>query len=744
MTHVFRRLRPHAAITACAVLLAATACSDASTSISPALQPAFARTPAAKNTIAVTIAGLPAGSNAGVQVTGPGGYRSTVNASSTLTGLNNGSYSFSAASVTAGGTTYSPSPASASVSVNKGSTGTVAITFAAAPVTGSLAVSISVPGGAPGNVTVTGPNAFSQTLTSTTTLSALSPGSYVVNAANVTFNSVIYGPAVATQTATVNVGQSTTTSVIYSAIGVVPGDLNLQILGMTLTQSVQTMGNTVTLIANRPGMLRVFAVANAANSVQPAVRARFYLNGALASTLDGAAAGASVPTTLNPGSATASWNFIVPASLMQPGLSIVAEVDPTNVVAEASETDNRFPVSGTPQPMTVRGVTPLNVTFVPVMQSSTGGAGAINASNADAFLQATNDMLPVGTVQYVVRDTFTTSAVLVSDGTGWNQVLSEVYALRSSDGSSRNYYGVVKVGYSSGVAGMGYIGAAASIGWDYLSSGTTTMAHELGHNFGRQHAPCGGVAGPDPNYPYAGGIIGVFGYNVRTSSVIPSTAADLMGYCSPRWISDYNFNAIMNYRGFTTAAPMANAVDQDGLLVWGRISADGSITMEPAVSVTAPAVLPQQAGDFALEGTDAAGNRLFSFSFNPVMVADGIDGDGHFAFVIPMGAPDRARLTTLGLSGRGRSASKSARQTPAALAAAAAAADIASESDGRARLRWDATAFPMVIVRNPDTGEILSFAREGNMALSTRRADVEVVFSDGVRSASNRVRIRGR
>lgn len=43
----------------------------------------------------------------------------------------------------------------------------------------------------------------------------------------------------------------------------------------------------------------------------------------------------------------------------------------------------------------------------------------------------------------------------------------------AADGSNRPYYGVVKVGYSSGVAGMGYIGAPSSIGWDYLSSAQT-------------------------------------------------------------------------------------------------------------------------------------------------------------------------------------------------------------------------------------------------------------------------------
>jgi Tol biopolymer transport system component len=35
------------------------------------------------------------------------------------------------------------------------------------------------------------------------------------------------------------------------------------------------------------------------------------------------------------------------------------------------------------------------------------------------------------------------------------------------------------------------------------TTGGQTMAHEIAHNSGRQHAPCGSPANPDPNYPNA-------------------------------------------------------------------------------------------------------------------------------------------------------------------------------------------------------------------------------------------------
>jgi hypothetical protein len=725
-------------LAATAALLMLGACRDTTTA-APELTSAFAKAPGS-NSIVATVSGLPSGTNARITVTGTGGYSASITSSTTLSGLGNGSYTFSAATVTAGGVSYTPSPASQSVSVSKGSTGRVTITYAAAATTGALNVSIS--GGVPGAVTVTGPNAYTTSLTASSALTQLAPGSYTIGAANVTSGSIVYAPTPASQVVNVTAGSTASATVAYAATSVLPGsDFNMQILGMYITQSVQTMTQGVTLLADRAGVLRVFAVANQSNTATPTVRVRFFLNSALVSTVTATAAGSAVPTSLQEGTASASWNVAVPASLMQPGLSVVAEVDPDNTVPESSETDNQYPVSGTPQAFTVRAVPTLALTFVPVTQSSTAGTGNVSASNADAFLQSTRDILPVSGVAYSIRAPYTTSQTLLSDGTGWSNVLSELYALRTADKSANNYYGVVKVGYSSGVAGMGYIGAPASMGWDYLSSGSTTLAHELGHNFGRQHAPCGGVAGPDPSYPYAGGIDGVFGYNVRTNTLIPSSTADLMGYCSPRWISDYNYKAMMNFRGFTTSALVAQGVEQDGVLVWGRVLADGSIVLEPSMALNAVPALPQSSGRYQLEGSDAAGNALFQFSFETVAVADDDRGESHFAFVVPMSTAAQARLTTVRVTGLGRAAERAASQAQAALAAAASAASLRAES-GRARLDWDASAVPMVIVRDADSGEILSFARGGSARVETSRSELELVFSDGVRSASARVRVR--
>ena len=61
---------------------------------------------------------------------------------------------------------------------------------------------------------------------------------------------------------------------------------------------------------------------------------------------------------------------------------------------------------------------------------------------------------------------------------------------------------------------------------------------------------------------------------------------------------------------------------------------------------------------------------------------------------------------------------------------------------GGVALRWDATAHPMVMVRDPDTGEVVSFARGGAANIVTKKATLDVVLSDRV--GSSRVRVISR
>lgn len=79
--------------------------------------------------------------------------------------------------------------------------------------------------------------------------------------------------------------------------------------------------------------------------------------------------------------------------------------------------------------------------------------------------------------------------------------------------------------------------------WESVTMGL--IAHEHGHNQGTYHAPGCGAANPDSNYPYNPGgsaVLGSFGWNLDTDQTYSASGNyDLMSYCDPTWISDYNY-----------------------------------------------------------------------------------------------------------------------------------------------------------------------------------------------------------
>ena len=199
------------------------------------------------------------------------------------------------------------------------------------PGTGALAVTVNgLPSGASASVVVSGPGTFSQTLTHSTTLSDLAPGTYQLAASAVASHDTSYAPSPTAATLAVAADAApAAATVVYARSSTGSTTLDLSIGAMYLTQSTQTLAGTVPLVQNRDGYLRVFVLANQANSVTPAVRVRFYVNGALqGSPTIIAAPSHAVPTSIAEGTLASSWNVSVPGSMIKPGLAILADVDP--------------------------------------------------------------------------------------------------------------------------------------------------------------------------------------------------------------------------------------------------------------------------------------------------------------------------------------------------------------------------------------------------------------------------------
>ena len=180
--------------------------------------------------LAVIVAGLPAGAQPALTVTGPNGYDVQLTTSDTLTALRPGAYTIAAAPVTTASGRYAATPATQTITVSSGATARAGdISYAVA--TGGLIVTVlGLPAGALGSLTVTGPNAFSQTVSRTDTLDVLEPGTYTIAAADVQASGRTYRPDPATQPATVSASLTHARATV--AYGAGTGRLDLTIAGL--------------------------------------------------------------------------------------------------------------------------------------------------------------------------------------------------------------------------------------------------------------------------------------------------------------------------------------------------------------------------------------------------------------------------------------------------------------------------------------------------------------------------------
>ena len=704
----------------------------------------------------IAITGLPAGAPASLGISGPDGFSRTVTEPTTLTGLVPGIYAINSASVTTStGDVYSATPLSQALAITASELPRQT-SFTYTLSTGGLDVTVSgLPFGTGGSISVSGPGGFTRSLTASTSMNGLVPGTYTVSALDVQAPDGIYIPNPATNTVSVSASDThAQASVTYTRKDAPPPPaFNLVIDGMYVTQTVQDYSGGVPLVSGLPGYLRVFVKSTTANSAQPTVRVQLYDGLVLVETLTIAAPSSSVPTQVAEGTLTSSWNAAIDASRIKPGLRIFAEVDADGEIAEANEGDNIFPSNGLPLLPTVAVTKPLNLTFVPVQQSVNGRTGNVTESNKGTFLAFPQKVLPILDYNSNVHATFVTTAPeLSSDGVGWAQVLLEINALRIAEGSANHYMGVVDVTYTSGQVGLGFTPGFATLVWDKPINASRVVAHELGHNFGRSHAPCGSPANPDPNYPYPGGIIGVYGYDFSIGALLPPNTSDVMGYCGFGWISDYNYTGIANFRsvlatsgampnvstgrirgGLAAPGPMGTA-----LVVWGQI-VDGKPVLEPAFLVDTRAALPTTPGPNRIEARDQGGRVVFSHLFEADQVADVPGRDvRQFAFAIPIDSSTAASLASLRwlISADGSVAEWSS----AGIGAAAGDLEATSVGDGGVAFRLSGPG-RLAVVRDRANGQIVAFVRGGTTVVRTRARDFDVHVSDGLRSSKRSIRV---
>jgi hypothetical protein len=422
-----------------------------------------------------------------------------------------------------------------------------------------------------------------------------------------------------------------------------------------LIQSAQNMAGDVPMVAGRKALLRVFVTGDRISFFQPRVRATFFQDGAEVHTAWMLPSSDLIPSLVDESRLDRSFNAVIPGTVLQPGVEMVVNLDPDGVVPLAPASTVRIPAEGR-RALDVRPLPPLDLTMVPVVLDAAPNIQVHNWTGGmdenSSGLQLARAVLPIGELNVKVHETFTSSVDLTTDA-GWSAFLREIRLLRAAEGDVGYYYGAVVLPPNSKWGGLGYIGFPASVG----AASASTFAHELGHNLNLRHAPCGSVTSWDGDFPHAGGSTGVWGYDFLGGSglgalVDPGEYKDLMGYCSPRWVSDYHFKRALDHRVATaaearSAASLAPVGSGRVLLLWGSAGA-GDMLLEPAFVLAAPLAPPSGEGPYRVDGRSREGRTLFSVSFSP---AEDEIGGRSFAFSVPFDDAWEGVLDRITLSG---------------------------------------------------------------------------------------------
>ncbi|MBX3214584.1 MAG: hypothetical protein KF850_21285 [Labilithrix sp.] len=389
---------------------------------------------------------------------------------------------------------------------------------------------------------------------------------------------------------------------------------NISVSGVAVFQGVQVDvvkdGAFVTrskrnapVVVNRPGLIRVYVEPGAGWKSRELTAELRLVSGdekfpilSETKTIRGASKDEDPRST---------FNLEVPAEQLLPNVTFQVALTAADGerVEEGVENEARFPRDGSFEQLGAERSGKLKVVLVPLRYDADGSGRTpdLGTTQLALYKKTLMQRYPASDVEVTTRAPYPWTTTIARNGSGFSSVLRAMHQLRQREQAEDDvyYYGIFAPTTSmSAFCGGGCVTGLstvadentpvlrASVGLGFVGSeAANTMAHEIGHAHGREHAPCGGAAGVDPSFPYPQAQLGVWGYDIFDKTLIsPTRGRDMMGYCPNEWVSDYTYKALFKRIS--------------------AISTDDAATKSAVASSGAP---KQPAARYKLATVDAAG-----------------------------------------------------------------------------------------------------------------------------------------
>jgi hypothetical protein len=437
-----------------------------------------------------------------------------------------------------------------------------------------------------------------------------------------------------------------------------PPSLDLSIEAVEITQGIQCMDNSectgdnaVPLISDKATYLRVYIKVDGSPGPVPSVSASAIASTSSNPIIIGIDLNQTITAPLAPNRANFddTLNFYFAAYDLSTSGTVDITINPDHTIPESDYSNNTTTLSlnfvDTPQ-----------LKIVPIwIHYKFGTKNSIVSFNMPYWMnQYTENILPVGEVNWLnLAGSILEWTEEVANYASWSKLLNKIndiqnknslWAYYQGEAGLAHFYGMFPFGDQGkdSYAGLGDFPGYSAVGLvekshKNLEDTSDILVHELGHNFNRDHAPCG-VTPFDTNYPYANAVLGDFGWDPQGAAggkvqslpggwVVPQTSRDVMSYCQDEWISEYTYRHILDYRqnslasGSSFVDGMMSPVEADQdtwqyLFVSGYMS--DTLTLDPWSIQEAPSGYFNHTGEgiYTIRLTDAARLVLFERHFN--------------------------------------------------------------------------------------------------------------------------------